>query len=262
MQMPNDPYQNQTSKSKVWLAVGALVLVAMIGFGLGAGVLGLRGKDNASTLNLTAKPQAPVLAEDGKPSGPVLPADNIMPRDVLDWLKHLEETERRRRDLSNQELGKLLPMMVNLQTGGGVSPMKSLFGDEGPDVEHLPTADIEKATEEVRDDWRRLDDFFQSVPPPAECAPIQAAYSQAIGETSAMMMDILGVVKSAAEDPQDALAKLNAMRGKSSDRIDKSARRTDELVQDICDKYKTRKWFRIDTDFGGGLGGAISGMGF
>ena len=67
-----------------------------------------------------------------------------------------------------------------------------------------------------------------------------------------MIGDLFGAVEGSTENRDAALAALMKMRGKSTG-IDKSAVKTDDLVQGICDKYETRKWFKITADVGGGL---------
>ena len=261
MQAPSDPYRAQASQGKVWLIAGIVVLVALIGFGLGAGIFGLGGRSNSS-LGLKADPGPPVLAAQGKAesvlpaqgnTAPVLPVDNNMPKDVLDWLKHLEETERRRKDLATSEIGPLMADIMRQSVGGGSNPMKSLFGDEGPDVETPPTSGLTENVDKIHSDWQDLDNFFQSVPPPAECAPIQAQFSKSLGETQAMMVELVGAIGKAGESPDEALSALKGMQGKSKNRIDTADQACDRLVQQICDKYKTRKWFSVASDIAGGL---------
>jgi len=262
MQVPVDPYSAQASKGRTWLIVGIVVLVAIVGFGLGAGVFGFGGRSNAS-LGANANQGPPVLGAVGGPppqvlpaegnNSPVLPADNTMPKDVLDWLKHLEETERRRKDLATSEIGPLMADIMRQSVGGGSNPMKSLFGDEGPDVETPPTKGISESVDKIHSDWQDLDNFFQSVPPPSECAPIQAQYSKSLGETQAMMIELAGAITKANESPDEALSALKGMQGKSKGRIDTADQACDRLVQQICDKYKTRKWFSVASDIAGGL---------
>ncbi|MBX3111843.1 MAG: hypothetical protein KF857_07525 [Fimbriimonadaceae bacterium] len=262
MQVPTDPYGAQASKSKLWLVGGIIVLVAMVGFGLGAGIFRLGGRGNA-TLGADARQGPPILAATGAPppqvlpaegnTTPVLPADNLMPKDVLDWLKHLEETERRRKALATSQIGPLMADIMRQSVGGGSNPMKSLFGEDGPDVESPPTQGLTESVEKIHSDWQDLDNFFQSVPPPAECAPTQAQYSRSLGETQAMMTELAEAIGKASESPDAALSALKGMQGKSKDRIDAADQACDRLVQQICDKYKTRKWFSIASDIAGGL---------
>jgi len=50
------------------------------------------------------------------------------------------------------------------------------------------------------------------------------------------------------------------MKGESAEGIDAAGAKTDRLVGEICDKYKTKKWFSIDKDIG--AGGALAVPGF
>ena len=75
-----------------------------------------------------------------------------------------------------------------------------------------------------------------------------------------MIIEILTAVESAGESPERAIAALTAMQGTSSERIDELAKQTDSQVQQICDKYKTRKWFSVASDVGSGLLGRIGGL--
>lgn len=268
-QAPIDPYALETRRNTLALGIGIGVLVALLLVGGGLVALGLFGPKGQTATAQTPLDTPVVLPQAGQPVAPALPIekpkDVAMPDDIYAWLEHLRITEEKRKSLSGDQMGDLLVMLTKLKSGGGI--MDALYGIFGDDRENAPVDIPESKSESVqtdaarkRKDWQALQDFFQSYPPPSECIPIQASYSQALGETSGMMMEVLDAIDIAKDDPQAAIAALTKMQGTSSARIDTLAKQTDGQVQDICDKYKTRKWFGINSDFGGGLMNQIGGF--
>jgi hypothetical protein len=64
-----------------------------------------------------------------------------------------------------------------------------------------------------------------------------------------MITDVMDALTASKEDPQKALQSLYGMKNQST-AIDQYGNETDRKVGDICDKYDTRKWFSISSDFG------------
>lgn len=187
-----------------------------------------------------------------------------MPDDIYIWLEHLRKTEELRKSLAADQVGDLTVMMTRMKTSSITDAMKSLFTEEespipldgaAPDKNSLVVDAKSK-----REEWKKLNDYFLSYPPPAECAPIQASYTQALGETGAMIVEILDAVSLASESPEQAIAALTKMQGTSGGRIDTLAKQTDDQVGDICRKYETRKWFGISGDVGGGFMSKLGGF--
>jgi hypothetical protein len=254
-----DPYADQAEKQKklmIWGAVGAVVLLLL---GVGIGVLAARKGPDTAVLVKPEKPAPPVMAAKADPAPPVLPADNAMPKDVLDWLEHLRKTDAESATAARGLVGPLLKMAVINPTTMGLS-QEQMFGEDGPAVEKPPTQNLEKEVEKNRTEWARIRDFYHQLPPPAECAAIAAEYETVVSEKELMTTEIMKKVQDASTDPQGAIDALTKSYGTSSTRIDAAAKRADALVQQICDKYKTRKWFSLDADPLGGLMPSVGGM--
>lgn len=272
-QMP-DPYAGQSKKSMVSLGIGIGVLATLILVGGGMFALGLMGAKKESVLGVAPGNQGVLpVVPDGQPALPLVadteptlpkPKEAIkMPDDIYNWLEHLRKTEEMRKDMSNNQIGELAVMMTQMKTTSITDAMRSLFtADESPIPidEDQPNKDslvIDAAKK--RAEWKQLNDYFLSYPPPPECVPIQASYTQALGETGAMIVEILEAIDMASESPDKAIAALSKMQGTSGGRIDTLAKQTDDQVYDICNKYDTRKWFKVQGDVGGGFMSQLGG---
>jgi hypothetical protein len=271
-----DPYASQSKKSLIALGFGVGILVALLVFGGGLYALGLMGPKPNSALTAvgdqnsvlpavgnqqTVLPAIPTVPE------PALPKPQVairMPDDIYNWLEHLRKTEELRKSLSADQIGELTVMMTKMKTSSITDAMKSLFtADESPIPidENAPDKDsLLLDAKKQREEWKKLNEYFLSYPPPAECVPIQASYTQALGETGAMIVEILDAVNLASESPDKAVAALTKMQGTSGGRIDTLAKQTDEQVGDVCRKYETRKWFGISGDVGGGFMSQLGGF--
>ena len=271
-----DPYASQSKKSLIALGFGVGILVALLLFGGGLYALGLLGPKPVSALNAAGQQQS-VLPAVGKqesvlPAIPIAPEPALpkpqeairMPDDIYNWLEHLRKTEELRKSLSADQIGELTVMMTRMKTSSITDAMKSLFTEEESPIPFDPNQPDKDSlivdAREKREEWKKLNDYFLSYPPPAECVPIQASYTQALGETGAMIVEILDAVNMASESPDKAVAALTKMQGTSGGRIDILAKQTDEQVGDICRKYETRKWFGISGDVGGGFMSQLGGF--
>ena len=285
-----DPYQAQSKKSGLMLTVGLVLLALMGGFALGKGGLFGRsqvaGQGAGTDLNVPGQngglpiqagdtgldiptelgfePQRPDLSLGSQPSGPTIQIGDKMPADVRDWLIHLERTESERQRMTKSQLGSLMGMMTGM-SGAALSDLTAeAFGEESTGQNYDPSKREKVAgeTKAKRQSWKELNAFFNSKQPPAECVPIKNAYEQCLGETSAMMMDVLGQLERSQDDPQGAINSLMGMMGTSAGKIDVAAKQSDQLVGSVCRKYETFKWFSITGDIGGGLGGlGMGGLG-
>ena len=274
-----DPYARERRKPAVALTVGLVLLALILIVGGGLATLGLLGPRHESVLANKNEPTSvlpqvteptavlpqvtepvPVLPQVNDPAPALqVPMDTPMPADVRDWLEHLRKCEERRKKMSADQLGELAVMMAKMQTAGLADAMKDILGDEDPRAEKEPSKAeaLQVDAKAKRKEWQALLGDFMAYRPPAECAPIQASYSQTLGETSGMILEVLEAVEMAQESPEKAISALTQMQGTSSDRIDELAKATDGQVQSVCDKYKTRKWFGIASDVGGGLLGKL-----
>ncbi|MCB8932954.1 MAG: hypothetical protein M9921_07860 [Fimbriimonadaceae bacterium] len=195
----------------------------------------------------------PMLQAQGSGGPPMLSQDQPgMPETIRNYLEHVRRCENQRMQMAASQVAEAVGMLTDLQSGAN---LQGLFDEDGPQVENTPppTRRVTDRAGAMRGTWESLVRTFNSVQPPAECAAIRSYYDQVIRETAIMISEITNAVNQAANDRQRALQALMSLQGRSSSRIDRPARETDALVQSLCDKYQTRKWFDITADVGGGL---------
>ena len=211
----------------------------------------------SSDLNLGIEPVSPSLNLGYQPNGPSTQMGDNMPSEVRDWLKHLEKTENQRVGLSRSQLSQLLTQLSGMNSDSIADLTAEARGEESGNQNYDPKKrdQVEGDTKAKRQAWKDLVKFFNSKQPPAECVPIKNAYEQCLGETSAMMSDILDQLQNSQTDPQGAINKLIGMMGTSTGKIDAAAKQSDRLVGEVCYRYDAFKWFSIASDIGGGLGG-------
>lgn len=260
------------SGSRMAFIVASLVLVGCLAFALGAsGILqgkasgesGLAKERTSASDGLTriggsgdAGLMKDTSSADSGVTQMATPTETPMPNDIRDWLEHLRRTEEKRVHLANQQLGKAMRMATMLSLGGAEEFLRGMLADPDADPPQ-PHEQVEVDVNAMRSDWADLHAFFNTKTPPAECMPIYNEYDPALNETGAMISDILAPLSGSIENKSDqdnAIAKLLTIQNKSKDLIDKPAIRADDLVQKICDKYHTPKWFKIVGDIGGGGG--------
>ena len=240
----------------VWITVGVLLLVALgIAVAVGtANLVSAFGRERpAPNINKLARaPGSPSLVREAKapdqPSLTVQKSLKKMPDDVRAWLEHLAETERRRGQLSNRNMGQVMALMPTAGLGIDVQGVKDMT-DPDVNVPHTQADTLKENGDQVRAEWEQLMQFYVSVQPPQECMDVANTYHHAIQETGAMIGDILDSLAKSKEDPKAALQALYAMQN-TSKTIDQYGKDTDYGVQVICDKYDTRKWFSVNADYG------------
>ncbi|HVT11037.1 MAG TPA: hypothetical protein VHE55_02115 [Fimbriimonadaceae bacterium] len=197
------------------------------------------------------------------PAKPMLEAGSTgMPNDVRKWLEHLQRIEQARLSLAATQLKNAVSTLVSLQAGD-ISHGMDEDGNDSVDTERRKQNDRAQAVggnmATMQQAWKSLLTAFDSVPAPAECQSIKDNYDQVIGQTGSMILDIVGQIKSAANDPQAAVTALTAMQGTSKSRIDVPARASDAGVAKVCKHYDVVKWFDIQSDVGSGT---MSQLGF
>lgn len=211
--------------------------------------------------------QPPVLQSGFDSNPPTTQQFDRMPADVRAWLEHLERTEDERVRLSKKQIGGLLGKMMGMGLSGASFDdlVAEAFGEEskgaGQSYDPAKRTQLEISAADVRKSWRELNTFFNSVQPPSECVPIKNSYEQCLGETGAMVMDVLEALEQSHSDASSALGTVIQMMGTSEGKIDVFGKQSDRLVRDICHKYETFKWFSIAGDIGGGLGSLGGGLG-
>lgn len=221
-------------------------------------------------------PSLPAIADKPKPTLQVPKDPEVaMPDDIRAWLEHLERIEKRRVSLAKEQIRMLMIDSSEFQATAYADTLKALLGEDPTTGEIPPEYDsrkkAEKIVDSVRPDWKDLAVEFEAMPPPAECQAMAAKYSQVLRETGATTGDIIDTMYSSGGDPSTTIDKLQEIMKSHQQQIDKPAIEVDHAVQDICDKYNTRKWFDIHGDVGGGglfsspnlpgLGGSIGGLG-
>jgi len=210
------------------------------------------GAGNTPILSATGEPASPLLEATGAQAPPMLHQDAGMPGGIRAYLEHVRRCDAQRSQMAAAQVADSVGLLTELQGAG----MSGLFDEDGPPVEHAqPTKRVTDSASGMRGPWEALLRQFNSVQPPAECAPIRSYYDQVIRETGLMILEITHAVNQAANDRQQALRVLMSMQGKSNSRIDRPARETDALIQSLCSKYSTRKWFDISGDIGAGVMG-------
>jgi len=239
----------------------------LLGGGLGQPLTQQAGKGRApGAQSLGNGYQPPRLQSGFDPNPQTAQQFDRMPAEIRAWLEHLERTEDERVRLSKKQLGSLISQMMSMGLSGAAFDdlTAEAFGREskgaGQNYDPGQRNKVENDAAEVRKSWRELNTFFNSVQPPSECVPIKNSYEQCLGETSAMVMDIMGALQESHDDASGAISTLMQMMGTSEGKIDVAAKQSDRQVSDICRKYETFKWFRISGDVGGGLRG-LGGLG-
>ncbi|HZH97687.1 MAG TPA: hypothetical protein VEX38_01840 [Fimbriimonadaceae bacterium] len=233
-----------------------VAIVAILGLSA-AGVLRFGGKtpDN-SALRVDGGAGGKTLVATGDAPQPSLRVEGEqveMPADVRAWLEHLKLTEEKRNELAQSQINELMIVGQEVQGANALSILQGMLDEEvetGQEPKSPTVVKVSQTAEQLRAGWTDLTQFFNSKAPPAECIPIRNEYDQALRETGATVVDILGIMAEMGQNAREALPRLQEISRTHKERIDKPAMNTDRLVQAICDKYKTRKWFSVKGDIG------------
>ena len=240
-----------------WI-IGIIVCLVAAWIGLtAAGVLKLnRSTPPSGTLQARGDVPNTVLEKPAVTPGPVLEKTAErpeMPADVEAWLKHLQETERRKVELTGDQTAEVTVFMQkNSVLGAGMGLMDPYDQSEGSAGDKEPSSYTKGKILDLRPQWEDLITFFNSVPPPDECRPIADDYNRALNEIPGMMGDLGEMLNGVANDPQKALEQAKKMQNGSYSGIDRYFARTDQKLGDICSKYQKTKWFNIATDVAAG----------
>lgn len=270
----------QLKRRSLWVtAVIAVVAVLALFFAMKAsGILGASGRTaNNKSLEaqgatpggklLTAEGSTPggVLMTPGKTGGGVLEKGGQgrepMPKDVFDWLKHLEECERRKTVIAGDQTAEMsLWMQKNSVLGAGMGmmdPYDQATNDEGKD----PATYTKGKILDLRPAWADLVRYFRSYPPPAECRPIANDFDGAMTEIPGMMGDLGDILNGAMTGPDDAMKKLKKLQNTSYGDVDRYFARCDQKLTAICAKYGVNKWFNVKQDvMSGGIMGQMPSL--
>lgn len=223
-------------------------------------------------LRLTASTGPGVLGKVASQAPPVLQKPEVgMPKDVEDWLNHLQETERRKRILTQRQMTELMSLKSVMELGvGSAADVQDLTNpdsimDKTPDQKAL-----RDTIDEMKPAWYRLNDFLLSVPAPVECQTIEQNYSVGLCQLGDTMEDVEKIVDSL--DPTTPNLNGDVKAGvKDAYQIQQTHRQTvdDSFkkalygVDEVCGKYHKQRWFDIDVSGGGSsiLGDFMGGGG-
>lgn len=213
---------------------------------------------SAETGNVLQKPAdtnpAPIGREDTIP---------VMPPDVEAWLKHLEKCENMKVEIAGDQAAEVSVWMQKMQAlGAGMGLMNPYDQSSDGDEDKSPNDYAKGKMMDLRPKWEQLIQFFNSVPPPAECQPLASDFNRALNQIPDAMGDLGEILNGAMDDPQKALQSAKKMQNGSYNDIDRYFGRADQKLSDICSKYRHNKWFNIKTDvLAGGMMGKFSTLG-
>ena len=186
-----------------------------------------------------------------------------MPDDVRDWLKHLQEVERRKRELTGNEMREAQLMLGQANATDGImtgEDVKSLADPDSNVMVPPVVTHLQDMVTRFKQKWYDLSEFLRSKPAPAECKPIEESYDKGLNQLGMAIADIgdmFGPVLDKAEsDPgaakQEGLDKANEIKNSNSKNVDQNFGDADDGVGAICSKYHVSKMFDIDRNGGGG----------
>jgi hypothetical protein len=234
------------------------------GAGSGPPLLQKPGEGPPPLLQMPDNAPPPLLQMPSTVPPPVLgdSAQKItMPKEDLDWLKWLEKIEKEKQALTSKEQTQLTTLMASLQGASGLTPqgVRDLADPDSPNNNAPAMVDAMTITKEMEEAWTKLKNRFDSYPPPPDCVPIGAAYDgglQGMSDNVQKLEDIMSGIAGMSEPGQaegaDAVSGAKDIGQKHPHDVDSEFTATDQLVQDICDKFETRKWFSIDAHGGAG----------
>lgn len=265
----------QRRRNTILAIVSAVAVLIAIFLGLRASGVLQFGRSQAND-GLQARGQSPapdlsVRASSNTPDlGVKAEAPKGMPKDVEDWLRHLQKCERMKQELTDKQSGDLKDIAVQAGIGGLTEDLvKQITDPDAPMPENPMWDKIREAVSKMGPEWKELKGYFDSVPPPLECQPIANSYDEGLAELPATMNELVMTIENVGkpghlddEQRSQAREEANRIRRSHKSTIDQSFSRTDQGVADVCRKYGVIKWFSIDAGGGGGGGGVTGLFGF
>ncbi len=279
-------YVPPPSKRWPWV-VGALLASILAVFGLQKvgflhigssppkAVLTQNGKAPNGVLRDGDSPVPPLLQQPGDAPPPILQMPGTvpppaledttkkisMPKDIEDWLKWLEKIEKEKQALTAKEQTQMTTLIASLQGASGLTPQGVRDMADPDNVSNQAPAMDEARTiaKDMIESWSKLKRRFDTYPPPPDCVPIGNAFDnglEGMADNGKKIEEMMGGVADKPEPGQDdadnAISGVKDVGQAHPHEVDKEFITTDELVQTICDKYDTRKWFSIDAHGGAG----------
>lgn len=272
--VPLGAFDAQRKRNAMIATAAGLAALAAAGL-LGARALGLihlGGSLPGDALRLNAATGPPVLQKPASEGPPVLQAAAVgMPKDVEDWLKHLQETERRKRILTQRQTTELMGLKSVMELGVSSAAQVQQLSDPDQIMDKMPDQQALRNTiDDEKPAWYRLNDYFLSVPAPVECQTIQQNYSVGLCQIGDTMEDIAKIVDSI--NPASANLNNDVKAGTKDayqiqqthrETVDDSFKKALFGVDEVCKKYNRNRWFDIDVSGGGSgiLGDFVGGSG-
>ena len=252
----------------LWWILGGLLAVSAIVFGLSAaGVLKLRSPDaSGPVLARNQDPSNSILPVPARDSDSILPAttpeQKRMPKDVRDWLEHLEKIEKQKQAIVAEQMDDLAVSMSGIQQKVLGMATEGLTDPESTGDPSAVVGDI-LPVEKISKEWKDLRARFNDYPPgvPAECKELHDQFDGALMQVPGMVSDINAIAGNLFDpEKREKIRDLREIQKSNDEFIDKPLRKSDRLLGDICDKYDERKWFEIKVDGGGGIMSMFGGM--
>lgn len=245
-------------RNTVLAIVISIVVIALVFAGLNAtGVLrfGAKQTDTSSLQAQGAVPPSTLQSRGTGPDPTLHSTRKTMPKPIRDWLEHLARIERRKQALGSKQVEQMQLLKSTLTGAGGLTSPEDVESMTDPDYNSFPS--IEKAAAmitELKPDWEQLVKDFDSYPPPPECQEIANQYGGAMDSIISTIDKVLNIVESVNLTSQgDIKGSAEEVRGVGRGHrrgIDGNFERADDLVKEVCDKYETPKWFKIDAHGG------------
>jgi hypothetical protein len=196
-------------------------------------------------LNRGARVSSGPLTNEGGKVGPGTPD----PVDVIDYLKHVKDTERQRVRLAKSQLAEVLNWSSQLTAQNLTAEM-----GENPESAHKQTYNnFQSSMNKWNGDWEQLSRYFLSYPKPVpqSCTTLRDKYLDVLGKTSSSMTTISsGFASAMSGNAGSALETLTNLQGSASHSVDDACDKADGELAAVCDKFRIHKDFDIKADGG------------
>lgn len=262
--------QDRTRRRAIIGSVSALITLLLCAVLVKAsGILSAGSHRVAGDLSVQGVTEGSMLKEQGVDTASMLNkgAPLIgMPDDVRNWLKHLQEVEQRKRELTGDEMREAQILLGQANATDGIMTGDNVKELTDPDsnltVPPVVTS-LQDMSAKFKQKWYDLSEFLRSVPAPAECKPIEESYDKGLNQLGMAIDDIQNmfgpVLDKAESDPgaakQEGLDRANDIKNSNSKNVDQNFGDADDGVAAICSKYHVSKMFDIDRH--GSVGGSL-----
>lgn len=164
------------------------------------------------------------------------PEKKEVPKEVVEYLAHLEKTEEMRQQVYAKELQSVM-------ASASESIMKSLPFDWDEDNPKKPTDDLASKSMDFTREWQQVSAYFLQLPAPADCGQLAEKYYESLSTFVKFMGRF-----------QDAVSKndvpaLNAIKSDAGE-LDNKFSAADAELGGVCKKFGLEKTFSIRGDSG------------